>query len=88
MPGLAFVSPFSPPFFLVQLFRSVVKLGTFLPLAARARPNVMSRVLDVVPFFQDVVCLVINGIIKLFKLFLLMVLLALWLPFLLLLPLL
>ncbi len=77
-----------PPPFLVQLFRPVVKLGPLLPLVARARPNVMSCVLDVVPFFHDVICLVINGIIKLFMLFLLVVLLALWFPFLPLLPLL
>ncbi len=83
--GLCF--PIPPPF-LVQPFRPVVKLGPLLPLVARARPNVMSRVLDVVPYFHDVICLVINGIIKLFMLFLLVVLLALWLLFLPLLPLL
>jgi hypothetical protein len=36
----------------------------------RAMPNMTLPVLDVVPFFQDVVCLIVSVIIKLFRLFL------------------
>ncbi len=79
-PAPAFLSPSAP--FSVQPFRQVVNLGPLLPLPARARPNVMSCVPNVTLFFGGVVCLVISSIVKLFKLFLLVVFLALQLPFL------
>ncbi len=88
-PPMCRLRPLFPLFlpFPVQLFMLVFKLGPVFPLVARVGPNVMSHVSDVVPFFQDVVCLDISNIVRLFRLFLKVIIFVLQLPFLPILPL-